>query len=370
MLILDEFRSRSPLWRSSDRSLQWGLLVSDFDYELPHELVAQRPLAERSASRMLVVDRHSGSWSDAWVRDLPERLGEGDCLVVNNSRVLAARFVGKRRPSLDGPLGGAAEILVVEPEDSAAGRWRALVRPSRKLRPGSVVETRWATIRVLGHTGHGMRTIEFLALDSGEITHLLASQGHVPLPPYIRRDDDESDRERYQTVFARKPGSVAAPTAGLHFDKPLLDEIRRRGAHVAELTLHVGPGTFRPVSEQHVENHRMHAERFEVPAAAAAALRRARRTIAVGTTVVRTLETAAARGKPIPPQNGETDLFIAPGFRFRAVDALLTNFHLPRSTLLMLVAAFGGEGLVRQAYAHAMRQRYRFYSYGDCMLIL
>ena len=370
MLILDEFRSKSPLWRSGGGFLQWGLLVSDFDYELPHELVAQRPLVERSASRMLVVDRHSESWSDAWVRDLPERLGEGDCLVVNNSRVLAARLVGKRRPPDRGALGGTAEILVVEPEDEAVGRWRALVRPSRKLRPGSLVETAWATIKVLGYTGHGMRTIEFQDLDSAAITRLLASRGHVPLPPYIRRDDDESDRERYQTVFAREPGSVAAPTAGLHFDKPLLDRIRRRGAHVAEVTLHVGPGTFRPVLEQLIENHQMHAERFEVPEATAAALRGARRTIAVGTTVVRALETAAAHGKPISPQHGETDLFIAPGFRFRAVDALLTNFHLPRSTLLMLVAAFGGEDLVQRAYAHAMRQRYRFYSYGDCMLIV
>ena len=304
------------------------------------------------------------------MRELPERLGAGDCLVVNNSRVLAARIVGRRRPADGAPLGGAAEILVVEPEDVAAGRWRALVRPGRKLRPGSLVETGWATIKVLGYAGHGMRTIQFLALDSAAITRLLASRGHVPLPPYIRRDDDETDRERYQTVFARAPGSVAAPTAGLHFDKPLLDRIRRCGAHVAELTLHVGPGTFRPVSAQHVENHRMHAEHFDVPKATADALRGARRTIAVGTTVVRALETAAARGKPIRPQHGATDLFITPGFRFRAVDALLTNFHLPRSTLLMLVAAFAGEDLVRRAYSHAMRQRYRFYSYGDCMLIV
>ena len=346
------------------------MLTSDFGYELPQELIAQRPLTERSASRMLVVDRRSGTWSDAFVRELPERLGEGDCVVVNNSRVLAARLVGKRRPSEGGPLGGAAEILVVEPEDAAAGRWRALVRPSRKLRPGSLVETGSVTIRVLGHAGHGMRTIEFLALDSAAITRLLADRGHVPLPPYIRRDDDVSDRERYQTVFAREPGSVAAPTAGLHFDEPLLDRIRRSGADVAELTLHVGPGTFRPVSEQHVENHRMHAERFQVPEATAVALRGARRTIAVGTTVVRALETAAEHGKPIRPQHGETDLFIAPGFRFRAVDTLLTNFHLPRSTLLMLVAAFAGEDLVSRAYAHAMHQRYRFYSYGDCMLIV
>ena len=346
------------------------MLASDFDYELPQELIAQRPLAERSASRMLVVDRHSGIWSDAWVRELPERLGEWDCLVVNNSRVLAARIVGKRRPPQGGQLGGAAEILVVEPEDAAAGIWRALVRPSRKLRPGSLVETDWATIKVLGHAGHGMRTVEFLDLNGGAVNRLLASRGHVPLPPYIRRDDDTADRERYQTVFAREPGSVAAPTAGLHFDEPLLDRIRRRGASVAELTLHVGPGTFRPVSEPHVENHRMHAERFEVPEATADAIRGARRTIAVGTTVVRALETAAARGEPIRSQHGQTDLFIAPGFRFHAVDALLTNFHLPRSTLLMLVAAFAGEDLVRRAYAHAVRQRYRFYSYGDCMLIV
>ena len=232
---------------------------------------------------MLVVDRQSESWSDAWVRDLPERVGEGDCLVVNNSRVLAARLVGKRRPREGGRLGGTAEILVVEPADAPAGVWRSLVRPSRKLRPGSIVETGWATIKVLGHTGDGMRLIEFPGLDGTAVTRLLASRGHVPLPPYIRRGDDHADRERYQTVFAREPGSVAAPTAGLHFDKPLLDRIRGRGARIAELTLHVGPGTFRPVSEEHVEKHRMHAERFEVPEATAEAVYGARRTIAVGT---------------------------------------------------------------------------------------
>ena len=346
------------------------MLASDFDYELPQELIAQRPLAERSASRMLILDRHLGTWSDAWVRDLPDRVGEGDCLVANNSRVLAARLVGKRRPPEGGPFGGAAEILVVEPEDADAGLWRALVRPSRKLRPGSLVETGWATIRVLGHAGNGMRTIEFPALDGRAVNRLLAAHGHVPLPPYIRRNDDNADRERYQTVFAREVGSVAAPTAGLHFDEPLLAALRRRGASIAEVTLHVGPGTFRPVSDERIEKHRMHAERFEVPAATADAIRGARRTIAVGTTTVRALESAAALGQPICPQCGATDLFITPGFRFRAVDALLTNFHLPRSTLLMLVAAFAGQDLVRRAYAHAIGQRYRFYSYGDCMLIV
>ena len=346
------------------------MLASDFDYELPAELIAQRPLAERSASRMLVLDRHSGTWADAWVRDLPESLGKGDCLVVNNSRVVAARLIGKRRLSDAGPPGGAAEILVVEPEDADAGLWRALVRPSRKLRPGALVETGGSMIRVLGHAGNGMRIVEFPALDGPAVSRLLASRGHVPLPPYIRRDDDEADRERYQTVFAREVGSVAAPTAGLHFDKPLLDAIRTRGASIAELTLHVGPGTFRPVSEEHVERHRMHAERFEVPKATADAIRDARRTVAVGTTAVRALESAAASGEPLRPRRGVTDLFIAPGFQFRAVDALLTNFHLPRSTLLMLVAAFAGMDLMRAAYEHAMRQRYRFYSYGDCMLIV
>lgn len=216
----------------------------------------------------------------------------------------------------------------------------------------------------------GVRIVDFVGLDGAAVERFLEEQGRVPLPPYIRRDDDETDRDRYQTVFASQAGSVAAPTAGLHFDDSLVRAVRDRGAEFAEITLHVGPGTFRPVSAERAEDHRMHSERFEIPRTAAAAVRSARRTIAVGTTSVRALETAARAGGAVRPTAGETDLFITPGFRFRAVNALLTNFHLPRSTLLMLVAAFAGRELVLEAYAHAAREEYRFYSYGDCMLIV
>lgn len=343
-----------------------GLRVAEFDYDLPDSLIAQRPLPERSAGRMLVLERGAGRWTDGAVRDLPQWVGTGDCLVVNNSRVLAARLLGRRRPG-----SGKAEILLLEPCPGKSGRWRALVRPGRKLLPGSVVDAAGVEIRVLEAAPDGLRTVEFPGLDAAGVERLLERHGRVPLPPYIRRPDDQEDRERYQCVFARAAGSVAAPTAGLHFDEPLLEALRLRGARVAELTLHVGLGTFRPIAAARTEDHRMHAERFELQEAAAAAIRTARRRIAVGTTCVRALEAIAARhAGAVRPASGATDLFIAPGFRFRAVDALLTNFHLPRSTLLMLVSAFAGRELVRAAYAHAVRERYRFYSYGDCMLIV
>ena len=354
--------------RSSRASVQWGLRTADFDYELPPELIAQRPLPERSAGRMLVVDRQQGSWTDARVRELPRYLNAGDCLVVNNSRVLAARLRGRREPGAGGSPGGAAEILVLGPEESKAGLWSALVRPSRRLREGSKIIAGGAEILMRGHGPDGIRFVEFPKLDEDGVLLLLESQGRVPLPPYIRREDDAADRERYQTLFAREAGSVAAPTAGLHFDEPLLAAIRERGATIAEITLHVGLGTFRPVAAELVEEHRMHAERYDVRPAAASVIREARRTVAVGTTCVRALESMAAAGGGA--LRGATNLFIVPGFQFRSVDALLTNFHLPRSTLVMLVAAFAGRELVREAYAHAVRERYRFYSYGDCMLIL
>ena len=317
---------------------------------------------------MLVVDRQLGSLSDQRVRDLPDQLRAGDCLVVNNSRVLAARLLGTRRSSADSGKGGAAEILVLEPHDASAGLWRSLVRPGRKLTDGARVDIGGTEVVVRGRAAGGQRVVEFRGLDGEGVRRLLERHGHVPLPPYIRREDELADRERYQTVFARAAGSVAAPTAGLHFDESLLAAVRARGAAVAELTLHVGLGTFRPVTEERVERHRMHAERFELSPQAADMIARADRTVAVGTTSVRALETVARNGGK--PQRGETDLFIVPGFQFQAVDSLLTNFHLPRSTLLMLVAAFGGRDLVREAYEHAVRERYRFYSYGDCMLIV
>ena len=318
---------------------------------------------------MLVIERHTGSWTDSRFRDLPGLLGPGDCLAVNNSRVLAARLLGRRVRS--GARGGKAEVLLLGPDNSEAGRWRALVRPGRKLRPGAIVDVGGAGIRVLGQAPDGVRAVEFPGLDAQGVEQLLARRGHVPLPPYIRRADDLADRERYQTVFARKGGSVAAPTAGLHFDTGLLDSVRKSGATLAQITLHVGLGTFRPVSAARIENHRMHAERFVVPPDAARALRAARRRLSVGTTTVRALESVAmSNAGEIRAARGETSLFIRPGHRFQAVDALLTNFHLPRSTLLMLVAAFAGTELVLAAYEHAVRERYRFYSYGDCMLIV
>lgn len=315
---------------------------------------------------MLVLDRNAGSWTDAWFRDLPDRVGPGDCLVVNDSRVMAARLKGRRPVT-----GGSAEILVLGPHGESGRRWRALVRPGRRLRDGATIEVGGEVAVVREQLGDGVRVVEFPGQGPAAVESLLAEHGRVPLPPYIRRPDDEIDRERYQTVYARHNGSVAAPTAGLHFDTDLLNTVRERGAEVASITLHVGLGTFRPVSAARVEGHRMDAETFRVPAPAAASIAAARRVLAVGTTCVRALETAARTGGgPGEATAGDTDLFIVPGFRFRAVQGLLTNFHLPRSTLLMLVSALAGKELVLDAYAHAVRERYRFYSYGDCMLIL
>ncbi len=320
---------------------------------------------------MLVLDRRAGTWTDSRFRDLPEAVGPGDCLAVNNSRVLAARLQGRRRPRGGAEGGGTAEVLLLEPLADSPARWTALVRPGRKLPPGSSVDADGTEIRILERAAGGTRLVEFPGLCGREVQALLDLHGRTPLPPYIRRPAEPSDRERYQTVFASRPGSVAAPTAGLHFDAATLQAVRRRGATVAAVTLHVGPGTFQPVAAERLEDHRMHAERFELLPEAAAAIRSAPRTLAVGTTTVRVLESVAARhGGEVRSAHGTTNLFIAPGHEFRAVDALLTNFHLPRSTLLMLVAAFAGWELVRAAYAHAVTEGYRFYSYGDCMLVL
>ena len=346
------------------------MLAADFDYELPKRLIAQRPLPGRSDSRMLAIDRRSGTWTDSKVADLPRFVGPGDCLVVNNSRVLPARLLGTRRDSRGRPGGGAAEILLLEPDPTAAGLWRALVRPGKRLAPGTAVEVGGRSVRIGDRLSGGVRLVEFPGMDSAAVERLMNEHGHMPLPPYIRREDEVADHERYQTVFARADGSAAAPTAGLHFDGPLLERVRARGATIAEITLHVGLGTFRPLSSERIEDHTMHAERIEISPEAADRIQAARRVVAVGTTAVRTLEAAAgAAGGAIRPLRDETDVFITPGFRFQAVGGLLTNFHLPRSTLLMLVAAFAGTDLTRAAYAHAVEQEYRFYSYGDCMLI-
>ena len=319
---------------------------------------------------MLAIDRRAGTWTDTKIAQLPQFVRPGDCLVVNNSRVLPARLLGTRRKGTAQSPGGTAEILLLESDPTTPGLWRALVKPGRRLPPGAVVEVGGVSVRIRDRLPDGVRLVEFPAMDVAAVELLMREHGHMPLPPYIRRGDEGDDRERYQTVFAREGGSVAAPTAGLHFDGPLLESLQGRGATVAEITLHVGLGTFRPLSSERIADHTMHAESFEISPGAAESIRQAGRIVAVGTTAVRTLEAAAdAETGTIESQRRETDLFITPGFRFQAVDALLTNFHLPRSTLLMLVAAFAGTDLIRAAYAHAVRQEYRFYSYGDCMLI-
>ena len=336
------------------------MLTRDFDYELPPESIAQQP-APRGESRLLVLDRE-GAERHRRVRDLPELLRPGDLLVLNNTRVIPARLFGRR------PGGGQIEILLT---GKAGDReWDALVKPGRRAKPGTVIELdAGLTAEVIEKEESGRHRLRF----SEPVEPHLDRLGHVPLPPYIQRPDDAADRERYQTVYARHPGAIAAPTAGLHFSAELLQEIAAAGIETAEVTLHVGLGTFKPVSVEQIEEHRMDRERYEVPEAAAEAIRRARdrkgRVVAVGTTVVRTLESAAIAGAgEVLPGSGSTELFITPGFRFQAVDVLLTNFHLPRSTLLMLVSAFAGRERVLAAYEEAVREGYRFYSYGDAML--
>lgn len=370
--------------------------LEDFDYPLPPERVAQYPARRREDARMLVVRRAQGRFFDAQFRQLPEFLEPGDVLVLNNSRVLPARLlgrrlgvraqrIGKRNPARQEYLTSSIEALLVRPLDELT--WEALVRPGRKVRPGerliftagegtqerSEKEPPTLQAEVIGRGEYGLRILRFAV--EGSLEEKLKRVGHVPLPPYIHRPDERLDRVRYQTVYARRPGSVAAPTAGLHLTRRMLGELEKRGIEVIEVTLHVGLGTFQPVHESQIEQHKLHPEQFEISPEAAARLNRAldeeRRIVAVGTTTVRTLEHVAAehRGR-ITPASGETQLFILPGFRFRVVGGLLTNFHLPRTTLLMLVAAFAGRELILAAYAHAVRERYRFYSYGDCMFIL
>lgn len=333
------------------------MLTSDFDYELPPEAIAQEP-APRGESRLLVLDRE-GPERHARVRDLPRFLRPGDLLVLNDTRVIPARLYAVRA----GGGGGRMEILLVE--RVAEREWDALVKPGRRARPGTVFEfDAGLTAEVSAKDPDGRHRLRFSEPVEGHLDRL----GHVPLPPYIQRPDTDEDRERYQTVYARNPGAVAAPTAGLHFSEELLREIEAAGVETARVTLHVGIGTFKPVSAERIEEHRMEHERYEVSEEAAEAIRRARRVVAVGTTVVRTLESAAlAGGGEVRPGAGSTGLFITPGFRFQVVDALLTNFHLPRSTLVMLVSAFAGRERVLAAYEEAVREGYRFYSYGDAM---
>ncbi len=336
---------------------------SDFHYELPEHLIAQHPVEPRSASRMLVLPAE-GEPQDRRFRDLPSLLQAGDLLVFNDTRVIPARLFGHKEAT-----GGRVEVLV----ERITGEHEALahVRASKAPGPGTRLRLEEVVVaEVIGREGDLFR----LRFDNERsVLSLLEAYGHVPLPPYVRRADEAADVRRYQTVYARRPGAVAAPTAGLHFDEPMLERLRERGIEFARLTLHVGAGTFQPVRVNDIREHRMHAEWLEVPQSVCEAVARTRarggRVVAVGTTVVRALETAAA-GRELAPYRGETRLFITPGYRFRVVDALLTNFHLPESTLLMLVCAFGGYHEVMRAYRHAVKQEYRFFSYGDAMFVV
>jgi len=358
--------------RSSD------LRVSDFDFALPPELIAQQPPAERGTSRMLVMDRATGALRDAVFADFRSLLQPDDLLVLNDSRVLPARLYAQRTNIREREASTALiEVLLTEP--AADHTWRALVKPGKKVAvgdrlafssPSGIVELE---ADVIDRGDFGERTLSFLPC--ADFFATLDRIGHMPLPPYIHRDDAAVDRERYQTVFSRERGSVAAPTAGLHFTPGILDELRSKGVEIAHVTLHVGLGTFAPLRVDRLDEIHLHRERYTLPPATADALNRAvhegRRIVAVGTTTVRTLEHCAlkAGGTPLIPHTGVTEIFISPGFHFRLVGALLTNFHLPQSSLLMLVSAFAGRESVLAAYRHAVDARYRFFSYGDCMFL-
>ena len=346
--------------------------VSDFDFDLPADLIAQSPPAQRGTSRLLVLRKDNGRIEHTAVSHLPEFLHKGDLLVVNDSRVFPARLLGARVPS-----GGAVECLLLSNLDD--GLWDALLHPGQKLKPGSLVVFGTPPHDVHGEIlerhFQGRRTIRLWTGDGSAIEDAIDVIGHVPLPPYIKRSDEPSDRDRYQTVYARERGSIAAPTAGLHFTPELLASLDEHGIERASITLHVGYGTFQPLRVSHVEAHTADRERFSISESAAEAINRAkrekRRIIAVGTTTTRALEGAARAGRGvISPQSSWTDLFIYPGFEFQIVDGLMTNFHLPQSSLLMLVSAFAGRETILAAYREAVLRTYRFYSYGDAMLIL
>ena len=380
------------------------MLVSDFHFDLPEELIAQEPLAERDASRMLHL-RRSGQWADCRFGDFPEMLREDDLLVFNNTRVFPARLYGRREgtraqavsprnPAAGDFLRGRVEVLLTRQISSEPNDWECLVRPGRKIGVGERLffgEEDELRAVVLTRGEFGERGIRFEAGDGSDSPDsdsprdffaALEKIGHVPLPPYIGRDDSGGkdsarDRERYQTIYAKQSGSVAAPTAGLHFTPAILERIRQRGIETAEITLHVGLGTFQPVRVERVEDHRIHSESYFISREAAEAINRAigarRRVIAIGTTTVRTLEhagrLASGVGSGIAAGGGVADVFIYPGFEFRVVGGMLTNFHLPQSSLLMLVSTFAGRENVLRAYGHAVDERYRFYSYGDCMFV-
>jgi S-adenosylmethionine:tRNA ribosyltransferase-isomerase len=341
--------------------------ASELDYPLPEELIAQAPLPERDGARLLCLRRDTGAIEHRAVRELPELLARS-LLIVNDTRVIPARVFATK------PSGGRVEFLFLErlSEEGGRERWSALGKTSRGLKEGMRLRVA-PGFELDVHALHGQGELTLDVAVEGGVTAALERHGSVPLPPYIRRTADSADRERYQTVFAREPGAVAAPTAGLHLSERLIAALRERGHELAHVTLHVGPGTFAPLRAESLVEHRMHSERYELPEATASALARARRegrpVLAVGTTAVRALEACAEQHGELQPGSGTTDIFIYPPYQFRSVDALLTNFHLPRSTLLALVMAFAGVDPVRRAYSAAVAERYRFFSYGDAMLV-
>jgi S-adenosylmethionine:tRNA ribosyltransferase-isomerase len=362
--------------------------LEDLDYHLPPNQIAQKPLERRDASRMLRLSRSAGSLNDGIFLDLPELLRGDELIVLNNTRVIPARLFGRRagvhaqspsRSTRREHLAGKVEVFLTRQVDPET--WEALVRPGRKMPTGERVLFAGGELEaeVVSRGELGLRTLRFVSRDTRGVSEHIERLGHVPLPPYIHRSDEHADRERYQTVFAKQPGAIAAPTAGLHFTPEMLEKIRARGIAICELTLDVGLGTFQPVHSDTLEDHKMHAESYEIPVQTAQSIQRARTegrpVLAIGTTVVRALEAAAVRAAEagsaelLLPGKADARLFIYPGFHFRVVDSLLTNFHLPRSTLLALVCAFAGREKVLAAYNHAVQAGYRFYSYGDCMLI-
>ena len=360
--------------------------LSEFDYVLPAQQIAQHPLKSRDASRMLVLDRVSGADEDRFFADLPGLLRGDELIVVNNARVIPARLLGQRVKAIavDGSTQsspGDAEIEILLSRQLDDAMWEALVRPGKKLHVGQRVQFGGGELQaqVIAHGNQGQRTLRFTSGEGAAVNDEINRLGHIPLPPYIDRADEASDHERYQTIFASQPGAIAAPTAGLHFTAEVLEKIRQRGIEICELTLHVGLGTFQPIRTETLEGHVMHSEAYEIPVKTAdqicCAKSAGRPILAVGTTTVRALEGAALRatesdsGQLLTAGKAEARLFITPGFRFRVVDALLTNFHLPRSTLLALVCALAGRERILAAYRHAVEAGYRFYSYGDCMLI-
>ncbi|HKO59920.1 MAG TPA: tRNA preQ1(34) S-adenosylmethionine ribosyltransferase-isomerase QueA [Pyrinomonadaceae bacterium] len=343
--------------------------ISEFDYELPEELIAQEPLPKRDASRMLIVNRNTQTWTDARFRSFPDHIKQNDVVVVNNTRVFPARLIGQRDPT-----GGRVEVLLAR--EVSKDVWEALVRPGHRLKVGAQIRfgDKLRAQIVDDSSPQGFRRLKFEA--DVPLEQLVEKLGQTPLPPYIRRPSGSSkeDRVRYQTVFAQVRGAIAAPTAGLHFTPEILAALRERGAEVVEVTLHVGYGTFEPVRVSDIRNHQVSSEFFEINDPSARAINSARmqggRIIAVGTTTARALESSINEAGMVEPQSGQTNLTITPGFKFRSIDALLTNFHLPQSSLLLLVSAFAGYDLTMSAYRFAVQNRFRFYSYGDCMLVV